>query len=284
MHSRELVQEFYRDACALELRAFKPGNVSIYAAGHGMQVADFLISATVSSAHLVNLELTLGERIYYAVQATRSAVGCNTNLGILLLCAPLIEAALRCDVLQNYQAVLTEVLQNTSVKDADWVFKAITAAAPGGLGSAEQGDVIQPATMTLLQAMQLAAERDRIALQYVSNFKDVFDFGVIRYNTQLNRWGMEDWAAVAVYTGLLSQFPDSHVERKYGGQHSAWIAAQMLVLDQVLLDSKTPESLVSKFSDIDTEFKCKGINPGTTADLTVATVLTVKIMSWLATR
>ena len=37
-------------------------------------------------------DLTVGERILSAVQATQEAVGLNTNLGIILLCAPMIQA------------------------------------------------------------------------------------------------------------------------------------------------------------------------------------------------
>lgn len=280
MITRQQLQQFYCRACELDVLAFKPGNVSIYADGHSMKVEDFQISATVSCAYLSNPEYSLGEKIYYAVKATREAVGCNTNLGILLLCAPLMEAAYQCNAQIGFRQALAGVLQNTSVADAEWVFQAITLAAPGGLGASEDQDVSSKATITLTQAMQIASERDRIALQYVSNFKDVFDFGVIRYNNQLSRWDMPDWATVSVYTGLLSQFPDSHIERKYGCRHSAWVAAKMNAIDRILQDSNTPEQLESIFRDVDREFKEQGINPGTTADLTVATVLAVLIMGW----
>ena len=90
--SPEQLGELYRQACEVDVQAFKPGNVSVYADGHDMTVADFRTSAKVSAEPLCNPDYSLGEKIYYAVKATREAVGCNTNLGIILLCAPLIQA------------------------------------------------------------------------------------------------------------------------------------------------------------------------------------------------
>jgi triphosphoribosyl-dephospho-CoA synthase len=60
-----------------------------------MTVEDFRISAQQSAEPITRAANGLGERIYYAVKATREAVGCNTNLGIILLCAPLLLAKLK---------------------------------------------------------------------------------------------------------------------------------------------------------------------------------------------
>ena len=49
MLTRQQLIEAYKDACEIELRAFKPGNVSIYADGHDMTVEDFRISARQSA-------------------------------------------------------------------------------------------------------------------------------------------------------------------------------------------------------------------------------------------
>ena len=167
--SVDKISALYQQACEVELQAFKPGNVSVYADGHDMTVEDFRISAKVSAVALCNPDYTLGEKIYYAVKATREAVGCNTNLGILLLCAPLIQAVAIKTPETTLQQALAQVLDNTTLNDADWVFKAISLASPGGLGSAEQADVSEMPTINLTEAMRLASLRDRIALQFVSN-------------------------------------------------------------------------------------------------------------------
>nr|AAS88984.1 conserved protein [Methylotuvimicrobium kenyense] len=267
--------EYYRQACEIELQAFKPGNVSVYADGHDMSIDDFRISAEVSAPHLVNSDYSLGEKIYYAIKATREAVGCNTNLGIVLLCAPLLQAAELRQPNESLRQALHKVLNRTTLDDADWVYKAIVLASPGGLGHSSEQDVGEAPAVTLLEAMQIAADRDRIALQYCSDYKDIFDFGILRYNAGLTRWAEANWAAVAVYAGLLSLYPDSHIERKYGNRFTLSVASKMSQIDQALQASERPELILPLLHQVDSEFKSEGINPGTTADLTVATVLAV---------
>src|SRR5258708_20574752 len=89
---RAALRRAYLQACTMELQALKPGNVHVHAAGHGMTTADFERSAAVSVEPLTATATTVGRRIRDAVAATRAAVGSNTNLGIVLLAAPLIPA------------------------------------------------------------------------------------------------------------------------------------------------------------------------------------------------
>jgi triphosphoribosyl-dephospho-CoA synthase len=275
------LSEIYKQACELELQAFKPGNVSVFSDGHDMTVEDFRISANVSADAITNPDYSLGEKIFYAVQATREAVGCNTNLGIILLCAPLITAAYQVSETVSLRQALAQVLANTTVTDADWVFKAISLAAPGGLGESKQQDVKKAATMTLTQAMEIASHRDRIALQYITEFKDIFDFAIFRYNEMYNCFFDKGWAVVAVYAGLLSRYPDSHIVRKYGNQHDDWVKEQMSIVDGAL-KTYTESDLIDLLYRIDYQFKSKRINPGTTADISVATILVVFLEELLA--
>ena len=275
MISPKLLSDFYQRACEEELQAFKPGNVSVYADGHDMTVADFRTSAEVSAAPLCNPDYSLGEKIFYAVKSTREAVACNTNLGIILLCAPLIQAINYIQPGMTLRQALHQVLASTTVEDADWVFKAISLASPGGLGESDEQDVKSKASVTLLQAMNLASSKDRIALQYTSDYKDVFDFAILMYNDFMAKWGRRCWATVAVYAGLLSQFPDSHIVRKFGNQYTEMVAENMLLLSKELTRTDNPELIMPLLHQIDQELKSKGLNPGTTADMTVATVLTV---------
>jgi triphosphoribosyl-dephospho-CoA synthase len=274
MISSELLADLYQQACEVEIQAFKPGNVSIYAEGHDMTVADFRFSAQVSAAPICNSDYSLGEKIYYAVKATRNAVNCNTNLGIVLLCAPLLQAVSKKQTGMTLRDALSKVLAATTVDDADWVFKAILLASPGGLGSSDQQDINNKASVTLLEAMKIASHKDRIALQYITNYQDIFDFSVNLYYNNKSRWGDQIWPAVATYVGLLSRFPDSHIERKFGSQYSEFVNARMAMLNEVLSTTDCPERIKPLLYRIDHELKSMGVNPGTTADMTVATVLT----------
>ncbi|MDO8846321.1 triphosphoribosyl-dephospho-CoA synthase [Methylicorpusculum sp.] len=275
MISHSQLAELYISACEIELQAFKPGNVSVYAPGHDMTVDDFRLSAAASATAICNPGYSLGEKIYFAVQATQEAVGCNTNLGIILLCAPLFEAVQQAIAGQSIRVSLHNVLNQTTCEDAEWVFKAIALASPGGLGQASEQDVHSAPSVTLADAMKLACERDRIALQYVTDFKDIYELSILSYNDGLTRWGSHYWAAVSVYTALLARYPDSHIERKYGDRFTGWVAEKMAAINSQLQGATDPEDILPLLYQVDKELKAHHINPGTTADLTVATVMAV---------
>jgi triphosphoribosyl-dephospho-CoA synthase len=274
----------YHAACETELRAFKPGNVSIFSEGHGMTVQHFRSSAVASAPWISKPTLSLGERIYRAIEATRSVVDCNTNLGIVLLAAPLIVAAQSLHEGETLRSRLRSVLANTTVEDADWAYRAIRLARPGGLGTVARHDVRETPEITLTEAMRLATHRDRIAYQYANQYVDVFDFMIPRYHTALSQRGDESWAAVAVFSGLLARVPDSHIERKFGPRHSSWVADKMALVEKTLNETARPEAVLGLLREVDSEFKVRGINPGTSADLTVACLLAVRLEALLGGR
>src|SRR5262249_35754586 len=156
----------------------------------------------------------VGTRILAATEATHAAVGTNTNLGIILLAAPLAAAAERSGA--DLPASLARVLAELDVDDANLAFRAIVRAAPGGLGHAERHDVFAPATVPLREAMAEAAARARIARQYASNFNDVFTRGEPVLAAALACAPHPRWATLAVYLAFLAAFPDSHILRKHG--------------------------------------------------------------------
>jgi triphosphoribosyl-dephospho-CoA synthase len=274
---RAAAQAAYLAACELELQAFKPGNVSAYSEGHDMTVEDFRRSAAVSAPLLCDETLSLGEKIFYAVDATWNAVGCNTNLGIVLLAAPLIRAFETQASNETLREALVRVLAATAVADAEWVYRAIRRAQPGGLGDAPEQDVRDTPQVNLLEAMRLAEHRDRIAFQYTNSYADILDFAIPRYYAALSQWGSDEWATVRVFVGLLESIPDSHVERKFGPRYSRMIALRMAEIEAALSGTETPQATMELLRAVDAEFKACGINPGTTADLTVACLLAVKL-------
>ena len=88
------IADAFHDFCLAELDALKPGNVHRFADDTRMSVADFERSAAAAAPVMGRAGLPVGKRILGAVEATRNAVGQNTNLGIILLAAPLASAAL----------------------------------------------------------------------------------------------------------------------------------------------------------------------------------------------
>jgi len=276
MLSGDAVAGAYRDACLAELAALKPGNVHVFAGGHDMTTADFEASAQASAPAMGAPALTVGDRIFEAIRRTRATVGCNTNLGIVLLCAPLAQAALSPGG-GSLRDRLRRVLERLDVADAEQAFAAIRMAEPAGLGAAPEHDVRAPPTVSLTAAMAAAAERDRIAAQYVSGFADVFDLGLSHLRSSLGRSRGEAWATTAAYLAFLAGLPDSHVARKYGLERAQAVCAMARPYAERLDEADEPERLAADLLAFDRELKAAGINPGTSADLTVASLFAHQI-------
>jgi triphosphoribosyl-dephospho-CoA synthase len=261
-------------ACTDELAAPKPGNVHVHAGGHGMRAADFLRSAATAAPALCRPGAPLGARILDAVRATRRAVGQNTNLGILLLCAPLAMAAEGGGPLRE---AVWRVIAASTRADAAATFRAIALAGPGGLGAAARYDVRRPAQVTLPVAMAEAAGRDRIAAQWAGGFADIFDIGLPAYAAARGRWPAPRWATLAVYLGFLAAFPDSHVARRHGARAATALRARAGVFAGRLDAAPDPRALLPELLAWDAALKRRRYNPGTSADLTVATLFAARL-------
>jgi triphosphoribosyl-dephospho-CoA synthase len=277
MHQQKFTSEqlskAYKTACMAELQAIKPGNVHVFADGHGMTIDDFILSADVTADIITRNDLSLGERIFYAVEATQNTVGQNTNLGMLLLCAPIIDAALHLADKQSLQQSLHSTLAKLTISDAQLVAKAIVLANPGGLGDAAQYDVHATPQVTLLELMRVAQNKDRIAWQYANGFEDILGFGITRFSDAMIRWENPAWAAAALYLGFLSHVPDTHVVRKYGHAAALALMQQASEFEHIYWQTDNPKLVQKQLLSWDAALKQRGINPGTSADFTVATLL-----------
>jgi triphosphoribosyl-dephospho-CoA synthase len=274
----EIAQAFIA-ACRDELDAPKPGNVHVLATGTRKTVADFVASAEGAAAPLTQTGARVGTRILGAVEASIGAVPRNTNLGIALLCAPMAAAAEHGS--PDLRTAVAAELAGLDVEDARLAFRAIALAAPGGLGTSPRHDVHGPATVTLREAMAEAADRDRIARQYVSDCADVFDLGEPVLTSALARSAEPKWATLAVYLAFLSSFPDSHVVREHGPAVGEEVRRRGAEFQRRLQQSGEPQALVPDLLAWDAALKERGINPGTSADLTVATLFARRLRSIL---
>ena len=276
------IGDLFLAACRAELHALKPGNVHVHAGGHGMEVAQFEASAVAAAPFLAAASEKVGTRILRAVEASIAAAGCNTNLGILLLCAPLAAAAeLPGD--GDLRERLREVLNNLDDADAASVFAAIRLANPGGLGAVAEQDVAVAPTVGLLEAMRLAADRDRIAAAYLTDYAEIFEFGL---PVLANARGYTDDPSLAVTTlhmAYLAYFPDSHIARKHGSAAAEAVRQEARALIGLWQPVAQPNTL-AKLLDFDAELKRRNVNPGTTADLVVATVFVASMCDAMGPR
>lgn len=267
-------------ACWLDVAVRKPGNVSVFSAGHRMQAQMFVASARAAAGPLFERGAGVGRRIEAAMDATWRAAGCNTNLGILLLCAPIAAAAERdgaCASVASLRAAIESVLAGLDLDDAHAAYRAIAQANPGGLGHAPAQDVHDPPTLGLREAMALAASRDAIARQYLRGHADLFDVGLAvlppGFVLMEAPAGEPVSAATAaavqrVFLGYLRFIADSHIVRKHGEAVAQTVMTAAQGWEGLAEPGRDPG-----FAAWDESLKAQGINPGTSADLTVATLL-----------
>jgi triphosphoribosyl-dephospho-CoA synthase len=251
-------------ACALDVETMKPGNVSIASAGHGMTATQFIASADAASRGLFTPGVRVGARILDAVRITFDVVACNTNLGIVLLCAPLCAALeLLHEDISRWHDATQYVLADLDIDDARLAYRAIALANPGGLGEAPEQSVHAPPTVTLQDAMMLAAKRDSIARQYANGFADVFDIA-LRLDTTREHEAMLD-----AFLTCLATWPDSHIVRKHGMTMAQSVTHRAVQHDAHWRLAGCPQRS-AELDAWDADLKSRGINPGTSADLSVA--------------
>lgn len=268
-------------ACLLEASAPKPGNVSPNRPFRDVRYEDFLASAVaIGPAFLAVDERPLGATILDAVRATRRWTRANTNLGIVLLLAPLARAVLERRSGEALRDTLRRVLDKTTVDDAEDVYAAIRLAQPGGLGTVADQDVSETPTVTLLDAMRLAAGRDAIAAEYATGFARTFGVAVPTIARALGDDRSWNDAIVECFVTLLADAPDTLIARKLGTGAAETVrdAALALVRGGQLRTAGLIDRLDAMLRDPENR-----LNPGATADLTAAAVFVIIIERGLRT-
>ncbi|WP_437190820.1 triphosphoribosyl-dephospho-CoA synthase [Planctomicrobium sp. SH527] len=258
-------------ACILECSARKPGNVHPSASFSDVSYLDFVRSAEAIAPILASASQTsIGQSIRDAVVATQQAVGSNTNLGMILLLAPLAAIPDQVRTKDGIARVLAQLDSN----DANLVYSAISLAKPGGLGTVQEEDVSAPPAISLIEAMRLASDRDLVARQYANQFNDVLGFG---RNSFLNAIDAgHDWETAIITTQLhlMAAFPDSLIGRKCGEAIALESQRQAELLIHSTWDGTVTCPHLAEF-DVWLRSDRNRRNPGTTADLIAAILFAV---------
>jgi triphosphoribosyl-dephospho-CoA synthase len=274
------IGEALEQACWLEATAPKLGNVHPAARFVEMDYWDFVRSAeAIGGVADTHRQLGFGELAREMIAARRRQCAANTNLGIVLLCAPVVVAARRVGesvARASFRAALADelaqLLAGHTPEDAAGLFEAISLAGAGGLGEVESCDVHGPPPADVLVAMRLAEQRDRIAWQYTHRFEEVI--GLSERLTQLEAAGL-GWleALRRAQLEVLASGLDSLVLRRLGPGVAAWLQGQARRLLE--LSSSSPGAFETSWRGVDRTLRRSGgrINPGTTADLLAAAAL-----------
>lgn len=265
--TRSPVADLVQVACIWEVTARKLGNVHPYAGFQDTTFLDFALSAAAIAPHFNAPGVhQVGRTILSAVEATVAATGQNTNLGMILLLAPMAAVKLS----EPFRPGLDRVLANLSREDAAFAFRAIRTARPGGLGAAPEQDVRDEPTVTLLEAMRLAADRDLIAQQYATGYADVLEFGLPCFVTMFTRLQSIEAAMIDLQLRWMARCPDSLIVRKNGMAVANDVrqrSSRVLELGGI----ETAEGRLAAI-ELDRHLRSRGnrLNPGATADMIAA--------------
>lgn len=283
-------------ACLWEATASKPGNVNRHADFADLTLVDFQNSAVMIGQAIEQFiqaspnQQTLGNLILSQVRSTRLLCPSNSNLGISLLFAPLVMGQLRladpANDCQDLQQATQQVLQLADSADTALMYQAIRLANPGGIKSAPQKDVNDSQPLdhndTPVSVMSLAADRDSIASEYTTGFDITFNCSMsslVRF--QAAEYPLH-WSILGTYIELLSQFPDSLIERKLGRPFAEDVSTRAGRIAKQWNAGQLPsfadfqetqlDSIVEQLSELDFYLRADGNrrNPGTTADLIAA--------------
>jgi triphosphoribosyl-dephospho-CoA synthase len=263
-------------ACLLEASAPKPGNVSPGRDFDDLRYDELLASAAAIGAPLAGAGMRpLGQTVRLAIEATARWTRSNSNLGIVLLVAPIARAALVDDYDSDLRDGVRRVLDETTVDDAREVYAAIRRASPGGLGKAADQDISAEPTRPLLDVMRLAADRDGVAREYATAFEVTFLNGVPALERgRLDGLSWND-AIVETFLILLASFPDTHIARRGGRELAESVSRHArAALDAGGVRAGAGRDTIAAMDRALRDGRHVA-NPGTTADLTAAATFVV---------
>ena len=87
---KNFIKKNIRFVCDVEMESLKPGNVHKYSKSHDMTTKDFFRSSLIVSKYLSQNNLSLGKKIINTVMQIQKKIKKNTNLGIILMLAPIV--------------------------------------------------------------------------------------------------------------------------------------------------------------------------------------------------
>ncbi|PGF17963.1 triphosphoribosyl-dephospho-CoA synthase [Natrinema sp. CBA1119] len=250
----------------------KPGNVDRHRDLAELRFEHFLAGAVGARE---GLELAadgaaVGPAFERAVEEMAAQEGGNTQFGALLLLVPLVRAA-RDDL---SQPVAEAVVRETTVGDAASFYRAFDHVDVGvdeppadmtALDVRRGADAIpalEERGLTLFDIMERSVPGDDVAREWVRGF----DRSFAAAERLAEADGTVSERTAAVFLSLLAERPDTLVATRHDEATAREVTdrAAALAADDAL---ETDRDAVETFAD---DLVDRGINPGTTADVTAA--------------
>lgn len=286
----EEIAKIAQIASALEVSGYpKPGNVHRTRDYDDMVFEDFIISGIVIGDTIreacsdVDVENPLlGKYILQAVDETDKWIKNNTNLGIVMMTTPIAVAAAISDNFDEIRQNVVKLMANTSVDDACDLYDAINIADAGGMGDQDEYDVasdnakreLRDNNQTMYDVLKISAPWDMLAREMTSDMPAVFELGYPTYHKLKEEKSLND-ACVLTFLTILSEVPDTLISRKYGSDE----ALKISMMTRDLLKLKGADDFAEKLHEFDDYLYDNGYNPGTTADLTAASIFVSNLKS-----
>ena len=270
-------------ASGLEVSGYpKPGNVHRTRDYDDMEFEDFIISGIVigdtireacSDVDIENPEL--GKYILQGVAETDRWIINNSHLGIVRMTTPIAVAAAISDSFDDIRENVKLLMANTSVDDACDLYDAINIADAGGMGDQDEYDVasdsakqeLRENNQTMYDVLKISAPWDMLAREMTSDMPAVFEIGYPTYH-ELREQKTKNEACLLTFLTILSQVPDTLISRKYGDDE----ALKISMMTRDLLKMKDADDFIERVGEFDEYLFKNKYNPGTTADLTAASI------------
>lgn len=270
-------------ASALEVSGYpKPGNVHRTRDYDDMVFEDFIISGIVIGDTIreacsdVDVENPkLGKYILQAVAETDKWIQNNTNLGIVMMITPIAVAAAVSDSFDDIRENVKLVMANTSVGDACDLYDAINIADAGGMGDQDEYDVasenakqeLRDNNQTMYDVLKISAPWDMLAREMTSDMPAVFELGYPTYHKLIQEKSQNE-SCILTFLTILSHVPDTLISRKYDNDE----ALKVSLMTRDLLKMKDSPDFHERLQEFDDYLFKNKYNPGTTADLTAASI------------
>lgn len=289
-------------AILLEVSADKPGNVNFTTGFEGTRKEHFLASAVAAGpsfqeAATRGIQIAqnkrqvskagLGELIKQGVKDVMEwQRGGNTILGTLMLFAPVAVAAGMtptgdgfCMDFSILRRNINTVIQASTAIDSVHLYEAIDVAMPSGLNQAPDLSVSDPASkqrlinenVTLYQVFEIAKDYDDICSEWIRNYPITFHLAYPYLTEQLKKVD-ENTAVINTFLKILSEHPDTFIARKAGLEKAQEVSAEAKrVLELGGAATFEGKAALAEFDQSLRSAK-NHYNPGTTADITAATL------------
>jgi triphosphoribosyl-dephospho-CoA synthase len=289
-------------AILLEVSADKPGNVNFSASFDGTRKEHFLASAVaagpsfheaakrgiqIADGKLKVNEAGLGELIKLGVKdISEWQRGGNTILGTIMLFTPIAVAAGMTPTGQGVSVDfgflrknIDTVIRASTAMDSVKLYEAIDIAMPSGLNKAPDLNVSDPTSkerlikenITLYKVFDIAKDYDDICSEWIRNYPITFDLAYPYLIEQLKAFD-QNTAVINTFLKILSEHPDTFIARKASIEKAREVSAEAKKV--LALGGSATEAGKKALAEFDKNLRKAGnhYNPGTTADITAATL------------